>query len=368
MSVWKALVIIFLPLVLRQLARTLAVLRDWRKHVVFYRASTKLEKIFLGALLINAAFLLKSVVLPEKFYFAITKTPVDSPSYLIRNKFRSFVEESIKKDSRFEEMINRRKNIIENSSDVETTHEVYSDHHSIEKNYIELERLSMDLRSKDTRKKYALYGPDSLNCSVCNQESWSYLVLIAPQIIEDYLLSLLLIGLVCFFPHKQRWMNCSIFFVAIVVALEILEWIASDDHSTFLSSIIPNSEYLTKLEQLRLVRRFLLLLLNSIVLSVDLPAARDMLRENLKKIVNQTEYVAAKLQYSRIARIAIALDDKLRDFDLAHRKRRDCEIKEYFQTPELKSLRTEIAHRHNLQDVMNAEQKFVATFENWFHA
>lgn len=365
-SVVKFLLIVFLPLVLRQLTRTVTALRNWREHIVFYRTVTKFEKICLILSLMYSAVLLKSILIPQQYYFSITKTPVNSPSYLIRNRFRSFVEEKAQKDVKFHDMIKARKKIIGDSTDAEMIYKVYTEERSLETEYIKIEKLSMELRNKETRHRYCLYGPDSLDCAVCSPQGWSHFALIAPKILLEYILSLLFIVLVCMFPRKQRWKNYSICAAIITIALESLEWIASDDSSIFLSSLIPNNNYLTKPEQLSIVRKFLLLSLNIIMVVIDLPIVQNTVQDSLKQIIEQTEQVAAKLQYSRIARIAIALDDNLFEFDSKNRKKQDGEIKDYFQTPELKSLRTELAQKHNLQDTMTSEQKFITTFQNWF--
>lgn len=324
----RLLLFLFFPQLLGFLVVFLKALYNWKRHVIFFRPTGSLEKLLLAGLLARSCWLLyRTGAEPEPLYFAKTQTPVDAQAYMIRNHFRSYVERREAAEPHFAEMMRIRREQLGTSTDPEEMGRLYSRHVDLEREYIQLERLSMELRAKEYRRRYVLFGPEAPECELCGGDGWLYVGLVAPTVLREYLVMLLLVGLVSMWTtggRKGAWRGYAVGVLALLLAYEGMEWGLSEELSTMLGQLGSGpGNYLTRPEQLQQVRSLVLGLLGLLVVLVDFVPAEDVELVGLLLTAKAVEETTATLQATRLTTAAILGNDALRRSFVEHYKRNE---------------------------------------------
>lgn len=367
-AIVNALVIIFLPFVLGKLVSVVKAIYNWKNHVVFYRKSSKGETLSLLFLTAVVLYFCLKCVRPEQSYFAITRTPTDAPSFLVRNRFRDYISRMESSSTSFRQMVASRKAAVGESTDPAVLCKTYSAHVDLERSFIELEAMSHDLRNNENRRLYLLYGIAWDSCPFCDPKSpWHYCLYIAPTIGRDYLLALLAIGIASAYEQKFRWRLVSLVVFLLVASYEVYELAFSDSHTIQLYEASASENYLTRMEQLAIGRNVVLLIMSALTLLVDFAVVQNPLLQRLKVALRRLETSVAKLQTARLARTAIVGDDVLRKHYNDHQRKAEAEKQHIFNDPGYKKIQSEMAHKHNMDRILDeADAALKVTFEAHF--
>lgn len=353
------------PIFLSRLIVLFKALFSWKKYVSYYNSRSLNEKIYLSVLLALALKLFLSAGNPGAYYFARTKTDIESPAYMIRNRFRDFINEEETKNPLFGEMYRLRRLHVQDSGDPEVISKLYTPFKRLEQDFMELELLSHELRSKDSRRNYVLYGPDALKCEVCDKSDIYRAGLVAPEILKDYVVSLIVVGLVTLSRLKYRWRKIVLFFFAVLLSYECYELLYSNSEFIELSISSSYEKLLTRPEQLSMVRHIAMSIILFLVFAIDLPTLEPPQVVSLKNINDNLEKCASKLQAARIARMAALDDDTLRKHYWEHHKKVGMEKLSIFNGAEYKKLQLELARKYNLEQILKESEDSTRTlFEN----
>lgn len=316
-DVVKFAIILVLPLLLGKLIGFFRMLSQWREHLVPYGFRKKYPT-FLGDIiyLLPVALLLTTLIVllidPWPHYFLKTTTPTDSPAYLVRNRFRDYVARESSRNAAFAEMIEARQRGISDPHDTASLERLHSRHHQLETGYIKLEQLSMELRGKENKRLYLLFGPEALGCSHCQGDNWMYIYLLATSIGLQYVGAIFCICLATSHPRKARWRVTAISACLLILFYEVAEILADETHNIAASPLIDDAIYRTRPEQLAYIRHFAGLILSLLVLFIDWPLAVDPVGRSITSLVKTLDEAAVNLQYIRLAKLAILTDDALR--------------------------------------------------------
>ena len=358
-SIAKALLVFFLPFILAKLVLLIKALCNWKDYVVFGRSHSRSELFSLFVLLAGTMYFAFGAMYPDEYYFAITKTPIDAPAFLIRNRFREYINQHEANDAHFAEMIRARRAAIGDSTDTAKLNQVYSTQVKLEKTFIELENLSHLLRNNEIRKQYLLYGPAALQCQVCDLKSpWQYALLTAPLIMKDYLLALFVIGLATTHKKKAKWRSVAIALCSLMVVYEAYEIAYSD--SINIQLFDPSGEnFETRLEQLAGVRIIALLILCTLTLLIDYAINDHPAVAKLKASLTSLETSTVRLQTARLARTAAMGDDTLRKHYETVQRKVEQEKQHLFNDPEYKRVQAELAHKYNMNAMLQKAEEAV---------
>ncbi|PJF18619.1 hypothetical protein PSACC_01560 [Paramicrosporidium saccamoebae] len=264
-------------------------------------------------------------------------------------------------------MLSLRRSMVRDSSDREVLQKVYTPFVSLEEEYIKLELLSMDLRVNENRQKYVLFGPDAMDNEVFDGTTLSRAGLIAPSVFKDYLLSLAVAGFATVSARKYRWRNIVLLICILTLTYESYEWLFSDSFNIELYSSSPSENYLTRPEQIALVRHVVLLITLLAVFIIDLPVGDSAILRSLKTAAENVEVSASKLQASRLARMATMGDDTLRKHAWDFYRKAANEKQHIFNDPEYKKIHADLARKYNLENLtQKADEAVNGTFNIMF--
>lgn len=340
----RLLLFLFFPQLLGFLVAFLKALYNWKRHVIFFRPTGALEKLILAGLLARSCWLLyRTAAGPEPLYFAETQTPVDAQAYMIRNHFRTYVERREGAEPHFGEMMRARREHLGASTDPEEMGRVYSRHVELEREYIRLERLSMELRAKEYRQRYVLFGPEAPECGLCGGDNWLYVGLVAPAVLREYLVLLLLVGLASMYGAKGAWRGYAVGVLALLLAYEGMEWALSEELGTMLGQLSGGpGNYLTRPEQLQQVRSLVLGLLGLLVVLIDFVPAEDADLAGILLAAKAVEETTATLQAARLATAAVLGSDALRRTFVEHYRRNEYDRSRMVADPLYEKLNSEL--------------------------
>lgn len=150
---------------------------------------------------------------PTPNYFRETSTPIDSPAFLVRNHYRTFMENlkgSNPLVASFLNSIDANANILDEGFTVPEEHKTAF---TMLKRY---EILSRDLKSNENKFIYNMFGEDAYrDCILCEKRNpLDYIVFLLPRIGMAYVFFLVAFGLLCLRSSKK-----SLAFFGILTAL-----------------------------------------------------------------------------------------------------------------------------------------------------
>lgn len=353
------MLVLLIPLILGGVFTIFRVIYNWKSYVVLFRKlGSRLEAIALFLLLLASVRQILLVAMPEESYFMITKTPIDSPAFMVRNKFREYVALRELNEPAFREMLHARLSALGDSSNANAIAKIYSRHTNLEKEFISLERLSHDLRSNELRKQYLQFGQEAIRCETCDpKNSWNYALLVAPGILANYFITLAVIFFASLSVRKYKWRFVSIIVCTIFIAYEAYELGFSDSIRITARESLSEQIYQTKLEQLAYGRNLVLAALLLLTFVFDLQATENgNLLTTTQKSYQALERSLAKLQTLRLAKSAIATDGALKKHFETHSKTSPSLLSgsaALFNGPEYKKLQSALARKYNMDKMVD---------------
>lgn len=351
------------PFILGKIFAIIRAIINWRSHVVFLRPTLRTERIFLSIMALLVVFHITQLINPPKSYFSLTKTPIDAPAYMIRNRFREYVSERSSIDGKFASMIKAReiasseKSASQSQRAKEADEESVSIHSAfpdIELEYLDLEKNSMDLRNNEIRKKYVLFGQDAVSCNTCKSDISLEALLVAPSCIYHYIICLIAIGVVTTFRKKAGCRVPALIPLSIGIFMEAITLtVFADDVSYFPFHMLPlnRSNIMTRMEQMAWIRSLILATVYIFVLLIDIEIPPSEASTLSKSAIESIESSIARLQTARLARMAVMRDDTLRRHCWESYRVADRENQHLFNSPEYKQLQAELSRKYRLEQL-----------------
>lgn len=337
----KSVLFLFLPFILPQSIRLIKALFNWRQYCSLGRKLNWFEIFGFVTSIIWLVFLYASAFHTKPLYFALTNTQLDSPSYMIRNKFREFSQKLLSENPKTQLAMEKSQN-----------GESMDDHLTkIWTEYRYIEDLSNHLRSNDNRKIYVLFG-DTTSCLFCEKTSWLLGLFIAPEIALMYVGTFVAIGVLTSSQKKRRLRVPSMICITLFLLYELYIWSYSEEFVTEFYSMIDAGTNYTRPEQLQRIRSIFLVAIVSLVMLLDLDKPRNQLLENLLATYKSLEASAAKLYCSRLAKIVISNDTLLAKTFSDSPFTRDLDQHDA-SSPEAKIMRSDLSRKYNVESLIN---------------
>lgn len=309
----KFTLVIFFPKILNT---SLDLLK--RRHRI--RESIKISRYSKADLLPLSAVVIFWLSLVGKFYgfpphpnyFAETKTPFDAASYLVRNHYRYYMDYLQNNDPLVQEYLS-----FVGTDNFEEISEIPEKYAKVASDLKRLDFLSQEMRVKENIRLYFLAGEKSfLECSLCDKKQpYEFIIYASPYILIQYAFFFLAVGILCRKAGRQNILTPAIIFIFCVASHDVFSFYFSGYFSPVwayeqLFAASPN--YLTKYEQLEIIRSCLMLLFLSIVLVFEFPPQRDETLVLLEKTISEAKQISDKLLVERASKGVILADDQLR--------------------------------------------------------
>ena len=265
-----------------------------------------MEKICNIIIIIYISFKLACMFIFEHDnFFLKINVRIDSPSYIIRNHYRSYIENWSEKDARIKEMVSMK----DKSSDLSQFHDM-----DIYKTFSKMEFLSDQLKIKEKKAFYSKFGEHAfLNCAYCTTDT-DFLLYLIPFALAEYSLFLVLVGFLSSKSSKANWRIYGLIVGILSAAIEIYSHFKNSQTTFELYDSIFGEDFFTlRYEKTKYVREIAFVLFLTISLVVD--NGKDLrLRNSFDQIQKSLETSLAFLQTSRIQKAAIATDETLQKF------------------------------------------------------
>lgn len=325
---------------------------NWRQYIIIFRRVRKLEWLSLSLLAIFIAHCIYQFIIPPHSYFSLTRTPINSPGYLIRNLFREYINELQRVNPLFLKMLNERQNFTSLITDSDALQKTYTKYVNLEKFYINLENLSNDLKSSELRKKYFSYGEDGLKCETCTLDPMMYPLAIMPSFILWYLVFLSLIGFYTEFSTKKGWRFPIVLVTIVCIGIEAHSIIVEPNSTYLLYRYVfggKKKEYYILPQQIIKIRSIIFCMLSFLVVMIDLKKKEIPSLVSLKSLTQTVEICAAGLQAARLARTSIMQSDDLRRHCWDYYKKVD-QIKQHlFNDPEYQKMQSDLNRKYQIE-------------------
>ena len=344
-------VIFFLPTIL---GRSFKLFHEL-KSKNFCLISLKNQNIFARAIssvaLIYIIFKLGSisVLAPENFFGKINAR-IDSPSYIIRNHYRKFVESWAESDSTIKKMYA----VIENESELNKFNDS-----PLYPTFIELQKLSEQLKIKEKKNFYSKYGESAfLNCEYCISDN-DFIMYLVPSAILEYSLFLILIGALSSSSSKKNWRNYGLLIALICFAIEGYAFVFPSQSSTqfeLYDAVFGDDMFTLRSEKIAFMRDTIFILFTSIVLLFD--NGIDLkLKTGLDQLRNSIETSLEFLRASRIQQAAVSIDETLQKFVLESKKKNCSNLVKIFSDPVFRQKVAESGRKLNIDELMEQKEQ-----------
>lgn len=352
-----------LPFAFRMIASTAGVLMNWRKQVIFYRKVERTEKFVLALLCIWCAWNCIAFVRPACSYFYITKTNVNAPSYLIRNRLRDFFAQRIENDTEFAEMYHARaEKLKEYNNNPEYENQIFTRFEKLEQEFLDFENLSHSLRRNHIRDAFLLFGPESLNCKSCSTDPIYSSMHMAPNSAMWYVIAFAVVGMVTELTKKYNRRNTPSVILLLTMAFEAYTIAFSQSIAYEPFDFVYRGSavaFMTRPEKMAWFRALVSLICTIWLFVFDSEYKESATTISLKNSLQQMESGIARLQTARLARLSIMRNDALRRFCWDHYKRAEHERLHLFNDPEYKKLQAELAVKYKQHEMEAAANRNV---------
>jgi hypothetical protein len=315
--IWTLLklgLIVLFPRILGSFLGTIRNRRPIRESIRLSRYA-KSDMITVGFAVVYAFALIGKILgrLPTSppNYFRETRTPFDAPSYLVRNHYRSYLEHLQASDPLINEFL------ASVGTDNLMEAEVPERFAKVASQLKRLERLSHEMRVKENKQLYFLAGEQPyLNCHLCDKKQpHEFLLFAAPSIVLQYCLFLAAVGILCHRKARRALLIPTLLYALSLVAHDVFSfYFAGYASPVFLyNQLFPSAiNYLTKYEQLEIVRSGLMALFLAFALLFEFPPRKDETLVLLEKSITEAKMISDKLLVERTSKGVILGDDHLR--------------------------------------------------------
>jgi hypothetical protein len=290
-----------------------------------------------------------SILAPENFFERINAR-IDSPSYIIRNYYRKFVESWAENDPTIKNMYD----VIENESELNKfiDNPLYS-------TFIDLQKLSEQLKIKEKKDFYSKYGERPfLNCDYCTSDN-DFLMYLVPTAILEYSLFLILIGALSANTRKTNWRNYGLLISLLCFAIEAYAFVFPSQSSTqfeLYDSVFGDDRFTLRSEKIIFTRDLIFIVFTSIVLLFD-NGKDSKLKSGFDQMRNSIETSLEFLRASRIQLAAISIDENLQKFVIEFKKKSSSNINKIFSDPAFRQKVAETGHKLNIEELILQKEK-----------
>ena len=311
---------------------------SWKKQKLSHKFSNIVVIIFI-VLKLKSLFLSGS----ENF-FSLTHSRIDSPSYIIRNNFRDYIQRWSEADPLVRKIIESPETLLEDSQ--------YSGKPSF-KRFVDLKKLSEALKIKEKKIFYVKYGEAAfLNCDYCTAD-YDYLMFIFPSILIEYCMFLIIAGILSLSYFKSKWRNYSIILVILLFGAETYAFMVQPFSPTTFEPydvLFGDDLFTLRFEKLSFFRNasFLVFLIFSLIFDYgkdnSLEAALDQLRSS-------TETSLSFLQATRIHDAVLSIDENLKKFS-NEMKKTPSELATIISSPGFRQKVAESGHKLDVETLL----------------
>lgn len=298
--------VIFLPLLLSKLIWMAMRLRFIISNLKSVRKRVLKAPVGIVLVLLHFAFsVIRIFFFESENFFSAINARLDSPSYMVRNHYRAFLEQWFENNPTVKEL----RDLKEGGADLSGF-----PNQALVKEYELLEFLSEQLKIKEKKEYYCKFGEYAfINCNYCTKPL-DYVLFLVPSIILSHIGFLAVVGVLSGTSAKRRWRTYGIAVSVVLVALEAFVYLG-DDKIIFdgYDSIFGPDFYTIKSEKIIWIRNIVFNAFLLIALIFDLP--EDLNLENtVDRIKLSVSKTALLLRSMRIQNAAVSNDENLSKF------------------------------------------------------
>lgn len=353
LDLFKFGIIFFLPALI---GKAFKLFREFRKiefSILPWKPKRVFDKIVNSVVIIFIISKLASIFLfDSRNFFARTNCRIDSPSYVLRNHYRTYIENWAETNPEVANIVK----IQDNSYDI-SGHEGKALH----KDILNLQYLSEQLKSKEKKYFYSKFGENAfLHCDYCTND-YDYLLYSAPNILYEYSLFLILIGALSSSSHKSNWRIYGIFTAFISLSFEVYGLVFTSEPSSASSfepfdAIFGDDMFTLRFEKILIIRNILFILFSIIAYILD--NEKDMKLETIfDQLHTSLGTSLAFLQSTRIQNAAIAIDENLSKYVNEAGRLNKSKLASIISDPHFRQKVAETGHKLNLDDMLEQKDK-----------
>lgn len=345
-------IIFFLPALI---GKSFKIVREFRKvkfSILPWKPKRVFDKIVNYVVIIYIVSKLASIFLfDSENFFARTNCRMDSPSYVIRNHYRTYLENWADANPDVANIVK----FLENSSDISSLEE-----NTLHRDILNLQYLSEQLKSKEKKYFYSKFGENAfLHCDYCTND-YDYMMYLAPSILYEYSLFLILIGALSSSSHKSNWRIYGLFTAFISLSLEAygLVFTSQPSSASFepFDAIFGDDMFTLRFEKILIIRNILFIMFLLIAYLLDnekdlkLETIFDQLRTSLGTSL-------AFLQSTRIQNAAITIDENLSKYVNESGRLNKSKLASIISDGNFRQKVAEIGHKLNLDEMLEQKDK-----------
>lgn len=312
---------------------------SWKKQKLSHKLSNIVAIIFIILKLKNLF-----ISGPENF-FSLTNSRIDSPSYMIRNNFRDYVQSW----SEYDPLVRKILEAPEASSE-DSQFSAFP----VFKRYLNLKRLSEALKIKEKKNFYSKYGESAfLNCDYCTAD-YDYLMFLVPSILREYCLFLIVSGVLTISYFKSKWRNYSIILSIIVFAAETYAFMVQNSSSSTVFEpydiLFGDDLFTLRFEKISFLRNASFVIFLLVILIFDF--GRDhSLEASIDQMRSSAETSLSFLQATRIHDAVLSIDENLRKFSIEMKKSPSA-LASIISSPGFRQKVAEIGHKLDVETLL----------------
>lgn len=344
-------IIFFLPTII---GKTFKLFQDLKKKefsILSWKKQRFSHNIINIVVLIYIITKLSTIfVFGSENFFSKIEARIDSPSYIIRNHYRAYIENWAEHSDEIKEFIKLK--------DVDSISEKIQQSPSY-KSFSDFQALSEQLKIKDNKAFYSKYGEYAfLNCQYCTTDS-DYAIFLAPRAIFEYSLFLILAGVLTSISIKSNWRFYGIITALITLALEAYAFIYPTKSITsfeLYDGLFGDDMFTLRYEKIAFTREIIFIIFLMIALIFD--NGKDL---RIKSFLDQTrkslETSLAFLQATRIQRAAISVDENLQKFVNDSIRSNKSKLSSITSDPGFRQKVVEMGHKLNIEEMLSEKNK-----------
>lgn len=338
--------IFFLPTILGRAFKLFRELRNRKFSIISWKNQGISQKVITGIVVIYAIFKLGSIsVFGRQNFFQKVNVRIDSPSYMIRNHYRSYLQSWAEYDSVIKEMTD----VQENESELEKFHD-----HPLYSEFLKMQKLSEQLKIKEKKNLYSKFGEEAfLKCDYCINDH-DFVMYLTPSAIFENSLFLILIGLLSSSFSKSNWRNYGLLIALVTCAIEAYAFVFPTQSSTNFEpydAIFGDDKFTLRFQKIHFIRDAIFIVFSLIVLLFD--NGKDLrLRSSLDQLHKSIETSLQFLQATRIQDASLSIDENLQKFVADSIKKKRSKLASIIADPVFRQKVAESGHKLNIDELM----------------
>lgn len=284
-------------------------------------------------------------------FFSRVSCRIDSPSYVMRNHYRTYVEQWAETNPEIAKIVKLHEHSSDNSG--------YEDS-PLYRDFLNLQLLSEQLKSKEKKAFYSKFGETAfLQCDYCNND-YDYLMFLVPRALYEYSLFLALSGVLSSCVQKSNWRIYGIFSAMITLAMEAygLFFSKSPDLTSFepFDAIFGDDMFTLRFEKIMFMRNisFILFLLVAYLFNYEKDLKLELLLDQLRSSLGTS---VDFLQSTRIQTAAITIDENLSKYANDASRLNKSKLAAIISDPNFRQKVAESGHKLNVEEMLEQKDK-----------